>query len=167
MIERDQRIRNEMISDGVDHPSKDMLARMDTIDRENTRRMKSIIKQYGWPSAALVRWGGTEAAFILVQHADRVNHKDFLPWIIEEYKAGNLSGPNYALFIDRALVEDGKPQLNGTRAKPFDEWHSGGPILYPIKDEANVDRRRSEVGLSPLAEYLEGLKRMYYPRGNK
>jgi len=37
-------------------------------------------------------------------------------------------------------------------------------VLYPIEDEANVDKRRAEVGLSPLAEYREGLKQMYYPR---
>ena len=163
MLERDQNIRNEMITGGVDHPSKDVLTRMDTIDREDTSRMKSIIKQYGWPTASLVGWDGTEAAFLLVQHADRVSHKNLLPLIVKEYKAGNLSGPNYALFIDRALVEDGKPQLYGTRAKPFDEWKSGEPVLYAIEDEANVNKRRAEVGLSPLAEYLQTLKRMYYP----
>jgi len=167
MVERDQNIRNEMISGGLDHPSKDVTARMDTIDRANTARMKIIINQHGWPSAALVGWDGTEAAFILVQHADRANHQKLLPLMIKEYKAGNLSGPNYALFIDRALVEDGKPQLYGTKAKPFDQWRAGEPTLYPIKDEANVDKRRAEVGLSPLAEYLEGLKRMYYPRGRE
>ena len=167
MVERDQNVRNEMIRAGVDHPTEDVLARIDAIDRENTSRMKSVIKQFGWPSAALVGWDGTEAAFILVQHADRANHQRLLPLIIKEYKAGSVSGPNYALFIDRALVEEGKPQLYGTRAKPFDQWRAGEPALYPIKDEANVDKRRAEVGLSPLAEYLKGLKRMYYPRGNE
>jgi beta-lactamase class A len=167
MHQRDQNIRNEMISAGVDHPSKDITTRMDTIDRENTARMMDVINQFGWPSAALVGWDGTGAAFILVQHADQANHKKLLPLIVKEYKAGNVSGPNYALFIDRALVEEGKPQTFGTRAKPFAEWQSGKPALYPIEDEANVDKRRAEVGLSPLAEYLEQLTRMYYPRGRE
>jgi hypothetical protein len=38
------------------------------------------------------------------------------------------------------------------------------PILEPIEDEANVDKRRAEVGLSTLAEYRELLKRIYFPK---
>jgi hypothetical protein len=167
MHERDQNIRNEMISAGVDHPSKDITKRMDTIDRENTTRMMRVIAQFGWPSASLVGWDGTEAAFILVQHADQKDHEKLLPLIVKEYKAGNVSGPNYALFVDRALVEEGKPQTYGTRAKPFAEWQSGKPALYPIEDEAGVDKRRAEVGLSPLSEYLGQLKRMYYPNSKQ
>jgi hypothetical protein len=164
MIERDQKIRNEMIQSGVDHPNKEILARMDVIDRRNTLRMKSIIKENGWPGPALVGWDGTEAAFVLVQHSDHRTQKEFVLLIQEEYRKGNLSGPNYALFTDRVLVEDGKPQLYGSRPKPFDQWNGGEPVFYPIEDEPNVDRRRAEVGLSTLAEYREFLKQMYHPR---
>lgn len=164
MVERDQNIRNEMIKSGVDNPGKGILARMDVIDRRNTLRMKSIIKEYGWPGPELVGWDGTEAAFLLVQHADHLTQKELLPLMQKEYRAGNLSGPNYALFIDRVLVEDGKPQVYGSRAKPFEQWEDGEPVLYPIEDEANVDKRRAEVGLPPLAEYRERLKQMYYPK---
>jgi uncharacterized protein DUF6624 len=162
--EEDQRIRNEMIKSGVDHPSKAILARMDEIGLRNTERMKTIIKQYGWPGPELVGWDGTEAAFILIQHADHSFQKELLPLMQKEFKAGILSGPNYALFIDRVLVEDGRPQIYGLRAKPFDQWVSGQPVLYPIEDEANVDKRRAEVGLSSLAEYKAFLKKMYYPQ---
>jgi hypothetical protein len=111
----------------------------------------------------LVWWDGTEAAFILVQHADHSFQKELLPLMQREYKAGNLSGPNYAFFLDRLLVEDGRPQIYGSRATPFEQWKGGEPALYPIADEANVDQRRAEVGLSPLAEYREILKQMYHP----
>ena len=126
--------------------------------------MKSIIKEYGWPGAALVGWDGTDAAFFLVQHADHLTQKELLTLMQSEYRAGNLSGPNYALFTDRVLVDDGKPQVYGSRARPFDQWEAGEPVLYPIEDEANVDNRRAEVGLSPLAEYRKFLKQMYRPR---
>lgn len=164
MIERDQNIRNEMIQSGVDHPNRGILAHMDIIDRRNTSRMKSIIKEYGWPGPALVGWDGTEAAFLLVQHADHRTQKELLPLMQKEYRAGILSGPNYALFIDHVLVDDGRPQVYGSRARPFDQWEAGEPRLYPIEDEANVDKRRAEVGLSSLAEYREFLKQMYHPK---
>ncbi|HKC64126.1 MAG TPA: DUF6624 domain-containing protein, partial [Pyrinomonadaceae bacterium] len=164
MVEKDQNIRNEVIKSGADHPSKEVVARMDVIDRRNTSRMRSIIKEYGWPGPALVGWDGAEAAFLLIQHADHLTQKGLLPLMQKEYRVGNLSGPNYALFIDRVLVEDGKPQLYGSRARPSDQWKAGEPVLYPIEDEADVDKRRAEVGLPPLAEYLEFIKQMYHPR---
>ena len=164
MGERDQNIRNEMIQNGVDRPDKSILDRMAAIDLRNTSRIKSIIKEYGWPGPALVGWDGTEAAFLLVQHADHQTQKELLTLMQKEYRAGHLSGPNYALFTDRVLVEDGKPQVYGSRPKPFDQWQAGEPVFYPIEDEVNVDKRRADVGLSSLAEYREFLKRIYYPK---
>jgi len=35
---------------------------------------------------------------------------------------------------------------------------------YPIKDEADVDQRRKEVGLPPLAEYRKLIEEMYKPK---
>jgi hypothetical protein len=164
MVEQDQNIRNEMIETGVDHPSAAILAREAAIDARNTARMKMLIKEYGWPGPELVGWDGTEAAFILVQHADHSFQKELLPLMQKKYKTGDLSGPNYALFLDRVLVEDGRPQVYGSRAMPFDQWKGGEPVLYPIADEANVDQRRAEVGLSSLAESREILKQMYHPQ---
>ena len=164
MVERDQNVRNEMIEGGVDNPSREILARTAAIGSRNTARMKVIIRAHGWPGADLVGWDGTEAAFTLVQHADHSFQKKLLPLMQKEYGAGNLSGPNYALFTDRVLVGDGKPQVYGSQSTPFDQWKDGQPVLYPIEDEANVDKRRAEVGLSSLAEYREMLKRMYHPQ---
>jgi Family of unknown function (DUF6624) len=164
MVVEDQNIRNEMIKSGWDTPTKEILARMELIDRKNTLRMKSIIKAYGWPSAELVGWDGSEAAFLLVQHSDHRTRKELQPMLQKEFRTGNLSGPNYALFIDRVLVDDGRPQIYGLRARPMNEWTAGEPVLFPIEDEANVDKRRAEIGLGPLSEYREKLKRMYRPQ---
>ena len=35
---------------------------------------------------------------------------------------------------------------------------------YPIKDEADVDQRRKEVGLPPLAEYRKMIEELYKPK---
>jgi len=164
MVEQDQDIRNELIKSGVDHPNREISARMDAIDSRNAAKMKRIVKRYNWPRAELVGWDGTEAAFLVVQHSPHSFQKELLPLMQREYRAGHLSGPNYALFLDRVLVEDGRPQVYGSRAKSFDDWKDGLPALYPIEDEANVDKRRAEVGLSPLAEYREMLKQMYHPQ---
>jgi hypothetical protein len=136
---------------------------MQAIDAENTARMKAIIKQHGWPGPELVGEDGTEAAFLLVQHADHEFQKQALPLVRKAYRAHKLQGQDYALLLDRVLIGDGKPQVYGTQAKPFDQWQGHEPALEPIADEKNVDKRRREVGLFPLAEYLRLLRQIYFP----
>ena len=164
-VKQDQAIRNELISKGVEHPDKSTLARMQAIDASNTKRMRAIIRKYGWPGPELVGRDGTEAAFLLVQHADLTFQKEVLPLVEKAYKSGKLSGQSYALLLDRVLVGEGKPQVYGTQAKRIEEWKGREPVLEPIEDEANVDKRRAEVGLFPLSEYRELLKRLYFPQG--
>lgn len=163
-VEQDQAIRNELISHGIKNPDKAILARMEAIDAANTERMKAIVNQYGWPSPGLVGRDGSEAAFLLVQHADLAFQKKMLPLVEKAYRSDGLSGQDYALLLDRVRVGEGKPQVYGTQAKRVEEWNGQDPVLQPIEDEANVDKRRAEVGLPPLAEYRQMLKRMYFPQ---
>jgi hypothetical protein len=164
-VKQDQAIRDELIKKGVQHPDAEIIARMQAIDSDNTVRMKTIIKQYGWPGPELVGKDGAEAAFLLVQHADHKFQKEVLPMVRDAYLANKLTGQNYALLLDRVLVAEGKPQVYGTQAKGFDQWKGHEPVLEPIEDEANVDKRRAEVGLPPLSEYIKILKEMYFPKG--
>jgi hypothetical protein len=164
-VEQDQAIRNELISKGIEHPDKALLARMQAIDTANTERVRAIVRQYGWPSPELVGRDGAEAAFLIVQHAELSFQKEMLPLVEKAYRSGGLSGQSYALLLDRVLVGEGKPQVYGTQAKRFEEWKGQEPALEPIEDEANVDKRRAEVGLFPLSEYREMLRRLYFPQG--
>src|SRR5690349_7489401 len=86
-VKQDQAIRNELISKGIKSPDAALLARMQTIDSENTAWMKEIIKQHGWPGPELVGEDGTEAAFLLVQHADHEFQKQALPLVQKAYRA--------------------------------------------------------------------------------
>ena len=163
-VEQDQAIRNELISKGMKNLDKAILARMQALDTANTERMRAIVTRYGWPGPELVGRDGAEAAFLLVQHADHAFQKEMLPLVEKAYRSAGLSGESYALLVDRVLVGDGKPQVYGTQAKRFEEWKGQEPVLQEIEDEANVDKRRAEVGLPPIAEYREILKRMYFPQ---
>jgi len=162
--EQDQAIRNELISHGVKNPDKAILAHMAAIDAANTERMQAIVNQYGWPGPELVGQDGAAAAILLVQHADLAFQQKTLPLAEKAYRNGGLSGQDYALLVDKVRVGEGKPQVYGTQAKRVEEWNGQEPTLQPIEDEADVDKRRAEVGLPPLAEYREFLKRMYVPQ---
>ena len=163
-VSEDQRIRNELIKKGIDHPDPTLLDQMKRIDAINTARINVIIKQYGWPGPKLIGRDGTDAFFTLAQHADPAFQKKVLPLVKTAYRRGILTGQNYALFTDRVLVESGKPQIYGTAAKTIDHWNGREPVFEPIENEANVDRRRAEVGLMPLSEYREFLKQLYFPQ---
>jgi hypothetical protein len=123
--------------------------------------MKEIVKRYGWPGPELVGSDGADAAFLLVQHSPELAlQQAMLSRVRRSYESGNLSAWNYALLLDRVLTREGKPQVYGMA---LDHWAGKEPVLYPIVDEANVDQRRAKIGLPPLREYLEFLKRLYFP----
>ena len=165
--DQDQRVRYEMIKSGSARPDSGIMRRMAAIDAGNTARLKEIVDQIGWPGTDLVGWDGAEAAFFLAQHSERASHDAWMPKIQEAFDAGRIGGSNYALFLDRYLVEGGKPQVYGSRARPFAEWKGRVPSFFPIDDSTNVDKRRADVGLPPLAEYGAMLSKMYFPDGKK
>jgi hypothetical protein len=162
-VKEDQDIRNEAIKHGIDHPDKEIQARWEDIDARNLAHMREIVRKYGWPGPGLVGVDGTEAAFLLLQHSPLDFQQMLLPRIRKAYLAGQLHGQDYALLLDRVLAHEGKPQVYGTQAKGFAEWHNREPAFYPIEDEAHVDRRRAAVGLPPLAAYAKMLQSLYFP----
>jgi hypothetical protein len=160
---QDQAVRDEMIKGGMNHPDKATEARMAVIDSDNMARMKEVVKRYGWPGPGLVGRDGADAAFLLVQHAPALAfQKAMLRPVRRAYREGELSAWNYALLLDRVLAREGKPQVYGMSVN---HWDGQEPVLDPIMDEANVNRRRASIGLPPLSEYLEFMKKMYFPQG--
>ncbi len=63
----DQKARTEMPV----HPTREQITALMSIDRANTARMRQIITVHGWPGHAMVGEDGSNAAWLLVQHATR------------------------------------------------------------------------------------------------
>ncbi|MBV9848704.1 MAG: hypothetical protein JO250_03355 [Armatimonadetes bacterium] len=144
-----------------------LIARRQKSLADNSARIKQIVQRYGWPGPELVGRDGSDAAFLLVMHSDNAFRKEMLPYVRAAYKAFKTSGQNYALLQDIVLASEGKPQVYGTRLKPFNQWPDHTPIPEPIVDAASVDKRRAEVGLLPLSLYLEDMKQMRYPNSEQ
>ena len=125
----------------------------------NAVRLKAIVEQYGWPGNDIVGRDGTWAALLILLNAELAIKKEMLPLVQDAYRAGKTDGTNYAFLVDDIRVAEGKPQVYGTRDK------KGGGV-YPIEDEANVNKRRAEVGLPPLSEHPERQERNKAPRKN-
>jgi len=135
---------------------------VEAIDVRNTARMKEIVAAHGWPGKSLVGEDGANAAWLLVQHADKDPEfqQRCLDLLAEAVKKGEASGQDLAYLTDRVLVAQKKPQRYGTQVHE----EGGKRVPMALEDEAHVDQRRAEVGLPPLAEYMKQIERIYTPR---
>jgi hypothetical protein len=161
MLKVDQAIRKKAIERGIISVSTEIKSQMTKVDSENDARLRGIVTQYGWPGDALVGFDGAGAALTIVQHLSAQTQKQLLPGVEAAYRAGQIPGGGYANLLDHVRLDEGRPQIYGTVAKPF---RKGRPIeFFPIEDPANVDIRRKAVGLPPMAVYRKLLLQMYFP----
>jgi hypothetical protein len=132
--------------------------KMAAVDQKNRARLKVVVDRHGWPGKSLVGRDGAHAAWLLVQHAD--GDLAFQKRCLELMKAapeGDVEPKDIAYLADRVLVADKKKQVYGTQL----QGQAGTFKPHPIEDEANVDRRRAEVELPPLADYLKTAQAEY------
>jgi hypothetical protein len=131
---------------------------MQRIDTENTRRREEIVDRYGWPTYALVGKDGANAAWLLVQHADlspKFQRKCLD--LMTRAPRDQINLGDLAYLTDRVLLAEGKKQVYGTQFT----LENGKCKPRPLEDEANVDKRRKEVGLGPLADYFKQAESFY------
>jgi hypothetical protein len=74
-------------------------------------------------------------------------------------KKGEIPAQQMAYLTDRVRVAEKQKQVYGTQFEDLEP--------FPIEDEANVDKRRQQVGLPPLAEYRKSIEAMYGPSTDK
>jgi hypothetical protein len=135
-----------------------LTARVKAADDDNTKWLQGVVEKRGWPTNTLVGKDGANAAWLLVQHADRdPKFQRRCLDLMAKLPAGEVSQSNLAYLTDRVLLAEGKKQRYGTQVTVVD----GNWAPRPLEDEANVDKRRAAAGLSPLAEYLKLIEREY------
>ena len=122
------------------------------VDGKNLVRIREIIAGYGFPTADLVGADGVAAAWLLVQHADDVALQEQVLETISPPHAmpQGIDGQKIALLTDRVLLRQEKSQRYGSQLR----MGENGLEPLPIEDEANVDARRAQMGMMPLADYL-------------
>jgi hypothetical protein len=172
----DQDVRNREVNWASEHGaniealSKDKLsadekvvlekitAACEKVDGENRKWLMTVVDERGWPTISMVGKDGANAAWLLVQHADhnRKFQRKCLD-LMTRLPKSEVSQSNLAYLTDRVLLAEGKKQIYGTQFSNDD----GKFQPRPLEDEANVDKRRAEVGLEPLADYAKMMKEMY------
>lgn len=126
-------------------------------DSINLIKISAIIDKYGWAGPDVLGKNGSNTIFLVIQHNDLKSQEKFLPIMKEAVKKGNAAGSDLALLVDRIEMFNGRPQIYGSQIQMKD----GRYAIYPILDEKNVNKRRAEVGLNPLEEYVKTWKIEY------
>ncbi len=125
-----------------------------TVDKRNRTRLKEIIKTHGYPTRKMVGKEAMNGIFLIIQHADGDKdwQKSQLPFIEKAVKRGDMDGQNYAYLFDRIRRNSGQKQLYGTQFSKIDP-QTKTIELAETEDMANLDKRRKEVGMMPIAMY--------------
>lgn len=128
-------------------------------DAAHTARMRQILDARGWPTIDLVGEDGAHAAWLLIQHADAdpALQKRALGLMEPLLASGKVDRQNFAYLWDRVHV----PQRYGTQGRCVSttRWQPD-----TLESEAEVDERRKEMGMPPLAEYVAMASSMMCPK---
>lgn len=158
MESRDQAARDTCAHGTVDEQAKCGQKIADEIDRPNTQRLNEIFAAYGFPTAKLVGVDGVKAFILLMQHSGDVPlRKKSEPGMKRAYESKVISPMEYAGFIDRLRVHEGKLQIYGSNFEAKD----GKLVMSPVRDPKRLDARRKAMALMPIAEYATKLGEIY------
>lgn len=138
------------------HESKEMKNLWSTIrlkDSTNLIKVTTILDKFGWLGSDVVGGQGNGALFLVIQHSDQKTQEKYLPMMREAVKNGKASGSSLALLEDRVALGKGKKQIYGSQIHR--DQKTGKYFVAPIEDEPNVNKRRAEVGLEPLQDYVK------------
>ena len=140
----------------ADKVTAGLISQMVLADSSNLRRVRAIIKRYGYPGKTLVGTPTNEAAFYVIQHSSRI--PEYLPLIKQAAEQGELPFHLYAMMLDRQLMYAGQPQVYGTQGRSFPDAH---PFIWPIADPDHVNERRRQAGFTQTVE--ENAARLHIP----
>lgn len=123
-----------------------------TLARANAAWLKTVLARIGWFDIPRSGRNASQAAWLIVQHSDhdRAWQAEILETLRPRQPRGDVQARHVAYLVDRVAVNGGRPQTYGTqgRCMPSGEWQPRAVI-----DPENLDRRRAEVELEPIAAY--------------
>jgi hypothetical protein len=165
MVVPDQAIRNrhnEFLKQGVKKDSiimKNLITEWNMIDSLNLIQTKKIFAEYGFLGFEEAGKTGSHDLWLLIQHSDK--DPKFQEAVLSEMKKHverkNANGTDYAYLIDRVNLNTGKQQIYGTQMRRSNE--TGVLAPHNLFEPENFNKRRAEVGLDTIEEYIETLNR--------
>ena len=152
-VDQQGRLLSEEYEKKYGNDSKEMRGlwtKINNSDSTNLIAVEAILAQYGWLGPDIIGEKGNSTLFLVIQHADLKTQEKYLPMMREAVTKGNARGSDIALLIDRVEMRNNRPQVYGSQIV----MKNGKYEVYSIIDEPNVNKRREEVGLGPIENYV-------------
>jgi len=153
----DQSYRHQIdeVEEKFGRDSEEMKAHWKLINEKdsiNLIKIEKILDEKGWLGANIIGEQGNSTLFLVIQHSDIETQLKYLPMMREAVKEGNARGSSLALLEDRVALRQGERQIYGSQIGRDQE--TGEYFVLPLIDPENVDKRRAEVGLGTISEYV-------------
>ena len=132
---------------------QDVWKTINSKDSINLIKVEKILADYGWLGADVVGETGNKTLFLVIQHSNTQTQVKYLPMLREAVKNGKAKASYLALMEDRVLLAQGEKQVYGSQLEMDNKTNLY--VLSPMIDPDNVDKRRAEVQLQPISEYLK------------
>jgi len=134
------------------------LTKMKNIDKINREEFKKIFKT----TELITSKYGKDAqlsAFLIVQHMPR-SEISFMKKYLSLMKRHleDIEPLNYAMLCDRVETLQDKPQIYGTQFVSVEDSQNTYK-LKELKEPELVDKRRRDIGLEPLEDYIKKLSK--------
>ena len=119
----------------------------------STKKKIVAILANGWPSKEIIGDQGNLTICNVLQHSDIETRKKYLPLMRQAVSDQQLSPQLLVRAEDRLATDRGALQIYGGQMKYYPETKSFN--VWPVYDPVNIDKRRAEIGLEPIAGYLK------------
>lgn len=119
----------------------------------NEEKVKTILDKYGWPTKEMIGEQGNWTICNVIQHSDNDVRIKYLPMMRKAVKDEKLEPRFLVRAEDRIATEKGELQIYGGQLKYYPETKTFN--VWPVYDPVNIDKRRTEIGLEPIAEFLK------------
>lgn len=139
----------------------------DSVFRTHKDQLEKIYETYGYPGFDLVGEKGSDHFWLMVQHCDfdPTFQQKILNAMKPHLKKNNANKTNYAYLVDRVNSNTGKKIVYGTQVQYHPETHQA--MSLPLEDSLNVNKRRAEMGLESLEEYLNNVSISHFEMNKK
>ena len=121
-------------------------------DSINLIKIQKILDERGWLGTDIIGNQGNTTLFLVIQHSDLTVQEKYLPMMREAAARENARPSSLALLEDRVALGHGKKQIYGSQIGRNQK--TGEFYVLPLEDPENVDKRRADVGLGTLQEYI-------------
>ena len=120
--------------------------------RINEKKIIKLLENHGWPDEVDIGEQGSLTICNVIQHSSNEIRVKYLPLMKDAVRKKKLQPRLLARAEDRLATDNGNLQVYGGQIKYYPETKSFD--VWPIVDPENVDKRRDEIGLEPIAEFL-------------